>query len=472
MTNRVKDEIRSLYVTKCPDCGTKAQADWLEWSERERKIKRIKFDCARCGLSGIKRPVREDVALAKRIDDEFDRIIQQRKLWFPQTPVPPGDKTNSLLNADITHFSQLYTRRNLLALAILFEEISQADPAARDFLKFTFSSCLKWCSRQSHLRGSIVEGWAMHAYWIYPNSLELNVWNTLERRFDAIIRGKKFSNQEIGSFYRPAEKYTDLHRDASCLLLNRSSSEIPLPDNFVDAIVTDPPYGGNVNYGELADFWWVWLDEGRTIEKEKEAVINRTQRKSIQEYEAILTSIFKECLRVLKPGGSLVSTFNSKNAAVVSSFITAAATAGFDINPNGISYQRPIKAYTTTFHAMQVGAFVGDFIFTFTKKSGPLHPSADTADDSEGFRKELDDLISEGIKNRMTDAELREVAYKHLIPYVAAHASTPSNCGRAVEFFESKMRESSADFRNRRKSIIAFRRRRFRRSRRTGRGPV
>jgi len=344
ITDRVKTEIQSFYVTNCPSCGMEAHADWFEWRERTHTIRRIKFDCSHCGLSGIKRPRLKDKALAKKIDVEFDRVIGRRNLWYPKTQVPPGDKTSSLLNSGITRFDQLFTRRNLLALAILFREVEQADPNVRDFLKFTFSSCLKWCSRQSHLRGSIIEGWAMHAYWTYPASLELNVWNTLERRFDAMLRGKKFSNQEIGAFHRPAERFSDLERDATCLLLNGSSSELPLPDNSVDVIITDPPYGANVNYGELADFWWVWLDGGRMIEKRQEAVINRTQRKSIHEYEMILSSIFKECVRVLKPGGSLVSTFNSKNAEVVSSFITAAVTAGFEIKPNGISYQRPIKA--------------------------------------------------------------------------------------------------------------------------------
>ena len=465
ITSMVKDEIQSLYITKCPGCGMKAYADWLEWNERERKIKRIKSDCTHCGLSGIKTPLREDIALAKKVDEEFDKIIQERKLWFPQTQVPPGDKTSSLLNGSITHFNQLFTRRNLLALAILFREISRVEPAARDFLKFTFSSCLKWCSRQSHLRGSVVEGWAMHAYWVYPDSLELNVWNTLERRFNATIRGKKFSNEEIGNFYRPAQKFTDLKRDASCLLLNRSSSELPIQDNSVDAIITDPPYGANVNYGELADFWWIWLNDGKTVRKDEEAVINRTQRKSIQEYEGILTSVFKECFRVLKPGRQLMSTFNSKNAAVVSSFITAAATAGFDINPNGISYQRPIKAYTTTFHAMQVGAFVGDFIFTFTKGDGPHRASADTMDDSVGFKKKLNSIISEGIRNGMTDSELREASYKQLIPYIATHTSAPESCRQAVEFFESEMEECSTHFKIRRKSIIESRRRTFRKIR-------
>jgi SAM-dependent methyltransferase len=303
----------------------------------------------------------------------------------------------------------------------------------------------------------------MHAYWVYADNLELNVWNTFGRRFDAVIRGKRFSNEEIGSYYKPANEFGDLKRGASCLLLNRSASELPFPPNSIDAIITDPPYGGNVNYGELADFWWIWLNDGRTIEKADEAIINRTQRKSISEYEAILTNIFRECFRVLKPGRALVSTFNSKNAAVVSSFIKAASKAGFDIKPDGVSYQKPIRAYTTTFHAMQVGAFVGDFIFTFAKPNEPERGNISTSIDCfADFKNELNHVISKGIRNKMTDSQIREIAYKHLIPYVATHTSTPDNCRQATGFFESRMRERSTHFKNRRKSIIESRRRMFR----------
>jgi len=464
IVSRLKEEIQSLYATKCPDCGKTAYADWVEWKEAERRINRIKYDCNHCGRSGVKAPLSADATLAKRIENEFDRTIQERRLWFPNTEIPPGDKTSSLLNNGITHFHQLYTRRNLLALAILFNEINQADQPTREFLIFTFSSCLKWCSRQSHLRGTIVEGWAMHAYWVYPNSLELNVWNTFERRFDAVARGKKFSNDEIADFYKAADGFDDLKRDASCLILGRSSSNLPLPENSVDAVVTDPPYGGNVNYGELADYWWIWLCDGKIIEKSDEAIINRTQRKSIREYEEVLTSVFKECFRVLKPGGAFVSTFNSKNAAVVTAFITAAAKAGFAIDGKGISYQAPIKAYTTTFHAMQVGAFVGDFIFTFKKHDHGVSTTTTSGNISD-FKNKLQDIVSEGIKNELTDSQLREIAYKHLIPYVALHTATPENCRQATEFFESKMSESSTHFKNQRKSIIEVRRRTYKKTR-------
>lgn len=41
--------------------------------------------------------------------------------------------------------------------------------------------------------GDIIEGWAMHAYWIYPKSLELNVWEIFTRRCKAVVKGKRYS---------------------------------------------------------------------------------------------------------------------------------------------------------------------------------------------------------------------------------------------------------------------------------------
>jgi putative DNA methylase len=38
-----------------------------------------------------------------------------------------------------------------------------------------------------------------------------------------------------------------------------SATELPYPDNYFDAVFTDPPYYDNVHYAELSDFFYVWL---------------------------------------------------------------------------------------------------------------------------------------------------------------------------------------------------------------------
>jgi DNA modification methylase len=459
VAGNVRDRIQSLYSTQCPNCKLKAYADWIEWDESTRKILRLKYGCNSCGKVGLKKGSRQDAMLAEEIERGFSREVIKSGLWFPEDKIPSGDKTNSLIRSGVTHFHQLFTKRNLLALAILFKEVDRRDTHEHDFLKFAFSSSLKWVSRQSHLRGRIVEGWALHAYWIYPKSLEINVWNTFERRISAIIRGKKYSNLEIGDFSKLALTYDDLAEgDASCLLLNRSSTNLPIPDNSVDTLITDPPYGGNVNYGELSDFWWIWLHR-RIVDKSDEAIINRTQHKSLSEYQMILASVFKECFRVLKPGRELVSTFNSRDARVVSSFIMSAITAGFKITDDEVSYQNPIKAYSTTIHAMQIGAFVGDFIFTFRKPDGERQIINKLSNEElSNFKNRLDRLISKSVTDGMTEAQLRERAYRLLIPFIIRHSLTsPTICGEAAHLFEKKIRKHAIQLRRVRESIIESR---------------
>ncbi len=300
----------------------------------------------------------------------------------------------------------------------------------------------------------------MHAYWVYPKSLEMNVWNTFERRTKALMRGKQYSSEHIGDYCRFAHVFSDIgSRAATCLLLNKSSARLPLPADSVDVIITDPPYGGNVNYGELSDFWWVWLNEGATVEKRDEAVINRTQEKSLDEYEKILVNVFSECYRVLKPERCLVSTFNSKDMRVVASFVKATSIAGFSLHPEGLLYQKPIRPYVTTFHAMQIGAFVGDFIFTFLKTEASASAMKTELPD---LKRRLDELMIETSNDEATERKLRIRVYRILIPFLADHAKSDSTaCQEAVNYFEAKTRERNDSFSQMRKRMIDRRRKKF-----------
>jgi len=463
LAKRAREAILKLYSTRCSKCSSEAHADWIEWDEQTRQITRLRYECPICGSSAERLPTEEDVQLARKIDEEFVSHIDKGDLWYPRTPVPPGDKTSSLLSKNINHFYELFTKRNLLAFSLLFKEIGNvADEEAREFLKFALSSSLKWASRQSHLRGKIVEGWAMHAYWIYPRSLEINVWNTFERRVIAVARGKRYGNRVIGDFCRLAQAFDDLtERDATCLILTTSSVKLPIPDESIDSIITDPPYGGNVNYGELGDFWYVWLSGGLTMNKEDEVIINKTQNKSLEEYEGMLHEVFRECYRVLKPRGRLVSTFNSKDMRVVASFVTSASRAGFALHPDGFLYQRPIRAYTTTFHAMQIGAFVGDFVFAFVKEP-QIQPADFMARRAlDEFEKYVRELLDENLREDMAEPQLREMAYRALIPFLARCSKVDiSACREAVDYFETEMRKREDYFREVRRKITEKRRER------------
>jgi adenine-specific DNA methylase len=469
--NRVKRNLRqrimSMYRTTCSKCRAEAYADWFEWNESAQQILRLKYNCPACGHSGKKRPADADNELAQQIEYDFDSSIEREHLSFPRTAIPSGDKTGSLFSQNVNHFHELFTKRNLLALAILRKEIDSMKNAEGDLLRFVFSSALKWASRQSHLRGEIVEGWALHAYWIYKKSLEINVWNTFERRWRAVARGKRYSNRTIEAC-RFAESFNDLSRGRdTCLILTGSSTDLPLPSESVDTIVTDPPYGGNVNYGELSDYWTIWFRDGKLIDKKDEVIINRTQAKKVEDYESLLHSIFKECYRVLKTGRCLVSTFNSRDLRIVSSFVVAASKAGFVLHPDGLLYQKPIRAYTTTFHAMQIGALVGDFVFTFVKKKQGITATPPADQELSKLNQYVESLINEEVSGEIAEPQVRQKAYRALIPFLTKYAiSDIDACRSAVSFFEGEMRRQDQHFKNVRTKITSERKQAFQSKRR------
>lgn len=96
-----------------------------------------------------------------------------------------------------------------------------------------------------------------------------------------------------------------------------------IASSSLDAVVTDPPFGGLLHYSELSDFFYVWLRlelrkkypdlfEPEFVPKALEAVANRARQPEEADafYQRILTDCWREVFRVLKPGGILAFTFH------------------------------------------------------------------------------------------------------------------------------------------------------------------
>jgi putative DNA methylase len=125
-----------------------------------------------------------------------------------------------------------------------------------------------------------------------------------------------------------------------------------LLDGSVECVNIDPPYYDNVQYAELADFFYVW--EKRTLgtlypdrfsseltDKDNEAVTNPArfnfakgkQRKQLADadYESKMRDIFAEARRVLRDDGVLVIWFTHKKAEAWDTLGAALMDAGFTI---------------------------------------------------------------------------------------------------------------------------------------------
>jgi len=121
-----------------------------------------------------------------------------------------------------------------------------------------------------------------------------------------------------------------------------SATSLPYPDNYFDAVFTDPPYYDNVPYSYLSDFFYVWLK--RTVgdlcpdifstpltPKSKE-IVAYTHDKSWEEakefFESNLKKSFQEIQRVLKPGGIATIVYTHKSTAGWETLINSLLDSG------------------------------------------------------------------------------------------------------------------------------------------------
>jgi putative DNA methylase len=126
-----------------------------------------------------------------------------------------------------------------------------------------------------------------------------------------------------------------------------SATAHPLPDDSVDAVITDPPYYDAVPYAHLSDFFYVWLRrsigiyypnlfKSAQVEKDREIVVDRPHELSnsthdIAFYERELNRAFAESRRIVRPGGIAVIVFASKTTASWEAILKAVVDAGWVI---------------------------------------------------------------------------------------------------------------------------------------------
>ena len=132
---------------------------------------------------------------------------------------------------------------------------------------------------------------------------------------------------------------------------NGTGASMPhIADKSVDAVVMDPPYGANVMYAELSDFFYVWLKRTaglvvpelftrRLADKDAEAVANKAHfkgqkgaaRLADDDYRVKMEGIFAECRRVLKDDGIMTVMFTHKETGAWDALALSLMDAGFII---------------------------------------------------------------------------------------------------------------------------------------------
>jgi DNA modification methylase/DNA-directed RNA polymerase subunit RPC12/RpoP len=342
-SNGMKGTINSVIwsdVFVCPEC-TKEFVFWDAAVDVENGQVLDTFTCPNCSSKLTKRNIErcwttffdpllnDSVTQAKQVpvrinyiydskkfekkadSDDFELLSQIEKKGAESdigySEIPEGDKTGEPLRMGFTHVHHLYTVRNYNAL-LEFRNL-----ASESKLLIPLSIVASKITKQYRLTyqsGTWGAGGGPQSGTLYIPSLikELNIIRMLRDAIEKVV----FCDGE--SFY---------------CLSTQSSTTLPIPNNSIDYIFIDPPFGSNLNYSELNILWESWL-KTRTNNKE-EAIENKTQKKGSDEYRVLMTNCFKEAYRALAPGRWMTVEFSNTKASVWNNIQTSIAEAGFVI---------------------------------------------------------------------------------------------------------------------------------------------
>ncbi len=244
--------------------------------------------------------------------EDLEKLAQLRKLRvknFPRNEMVHGDETERLFRVGITHVKQLYPERTLFFLSEFFEAFK--DDNKKLFLFTSALPKLTILNRYMPEHGSrALVGPRAGTYYLPNLFVENDVIGQLE-----------FQLNKLKNLVYP--------KGNVCVSCQSTTDLSNIPSNSIDYCFIDPPFGANIMYSELNFVAESWL---RIVTKNKdEAIINKAQRKSVTEYQGLMTQCFSEVFRILKPCRWVTIEFHNSKNAIWTSIQEALGVAGFVI---------------------------------------------------------------------------------------------------------------------------------------------
>ena len=263
------------------------------------------------GVVYEKAPDKADFEILKQVDGE------PPSAFFPAVEMPFMHVTHikdKMSNFGISHFSHFFLPRSQHALAHMWDIArNYPDPQLQQALLFMVEQCnwtMSLFNRYRPTGYSQVNQYMSGVYFIPSTTSEISPWYVLE-----------------GKSNRLADVFELLHDESRVFVSTGSGSSLTLPDESVDYIFTDPPFGENLQYSELN--WLVECFHRVMTSSKAEAVVNKAQKKDLLEYLDLMLSCFRENFRVLKPGHWMTVEFHNSKNSIWNAIQEAMLRAGF-----------------------------------------------------------------------------------------------------------------------------------------------
>lgn len=292
----------------------------------------------------------------RAVEDLRQNFYQWLGKYIPDQKIPEGDKTRELLHRGLDHFYKLFNARQLLVHATVVQLIREAHAkilqetndheyakAIVTYLSLAHGKLLDYNSilTQWHTHKDVIRNtFDRHDFQVGQDFGEGDIITEETGLLDWALFSDTGVVKAVRRIVELLEEVRRRGQSVRVLLGDASDPSLYAGLGGFDLVVTDPPYYGNVNYGELSDYFYVWMRlsigdlypeafSGELAPKEREIVVNKTRGCDEGCFERRLSAVFENLRYVLREDGLLVVVYGHRSFEGLRAMFRGAFDAGF-----------------------------------------------------------------------------------------------------------------------------------------------
>lgn len=464
----------------CSSCSTPNHFPDSMKGAPEHALFAMEYYCSTCKVSHqgrfFKKPDAADLA---KIADATDRWTRARPRFVPDDEIPTGDETDRLHRWGYGQYREMFNSRQLLGLELSCRYIASIqNERVRNALATNLSDLLRYQNmlcRYDAMALKSLDIFSVHGFPVGLIECESNLlgvpngriggnvgsggWSNIIEKY---VKAKEYCNAPFEFRQEGARKVRvamdgewigdqpngrkDIHpRKVTLACGDAGADEFAV--GTLDAVFTDPPYFGNVQYAELMDFCYVWLRKlvgktathgafgPRSTRTPGELTGNVNMGRDLAHFTEGLSRIFTRMTRALKAGSPLAFTYHHNDIRAYYPIAVAILDAGLTCSG---SFPCPAEM-SASIHISGTGSSILDTVFV-CRSTGSL-PKRWLVRSPEQIaklvREDIERLRLGGVKP--TPGDIRCVAYGHAIRVAIWYLRNDWDPSEAVEERISKI---------------------------------
>jgi len=312
----------------------------------------IEYCCFKCKRNHLgrffKKPDESDLVKFAEAEAAKQRM---NPMFVPTDVIPNGDETDRLHRWGYRHYSEMFNSRQLAGLEFICGLIAtQQSERIRRALATNLSDLLRYQNmlcRYDTMALKSLDIFSVHGFPVGLVECESNLLGIVDKDKGTNVGSGGWSN--IVEKYVRAKAYCD--QPFEIRHFRGSKTKVPIDGEWIgsskngtaatesreidlrcgdaaaadfspgslDAVFTDPPYFGNVQYAELMDFCYVWLRRIKnehgffgevTTRNAGELTGNINMSRGLEHFADGLSAVFQKMAIALKPGSPLAFTYH------------------------------------------------------------------------------------------------------------------------------------------------------------------